>query len=87
MSERDTTNSSKTDWEKLDRLTDTEIDTSDIPVLDDAFFEHAELRLPGGKVAVALVLDAELLSWFQGQGADFQQRMNAALRSYVESHR
>ena len=34
---------SQTDWENLARMTDDEIDTSDIPVLDDEFFERCRL--------------------------------------------
>ena len=37
---------SRTDWIKLDRMTDEEVDTSDIPELDDNFFERATLRMP-----------------------------------------
>lgn len=28
----------RTDWDRIDRMTDDEIDTSDIPPLDDEFF-------------------------------------------------
>ena len=37
---------SETDWDRIDRMTDDEIDTSDIPPLTDAFFEHARKVLP-----------------------------------------
>ena len=37
---------SQTDWDRVKLMTDEEIDTSDIPPLDDDFFAHAELRLP-----------------------------------------
>ena len=35
---------SLTDWEKLDAMVDKEIDTSDIPPLDDNFFANAKTR-------------------------------------------
>ena len=35
-----------TNWERLDQMADEDIDTSDIPPLDEAFFARAELRLP-----------------------------------------
>ena len=54
MSANDLKNSSETNWERIDQMTDSEIDTSDIPPLDDAFFENAELRLPKGKVPVVI---------------------------------
>jgi len=45
-------NSSKTDWSKIDAMTDEDIDTSDIPPLDDEFFSRAELRMPTSKVLI-----------------------------------
>ena len=78
---------SETDWAKIDRMTDEEIDTSDSPPLDDDFFARAEWRMPEKKRAVTLSVDSEVLKWFEGQGADFQQRINAALKIYAEAHR
>ncbi|UBF24531.1 hypothetical protein K9N68_22960 [Kovacikia minuta CCNUW1] len=39
-------NSSRTDWERIDAMADEEIDTSDIPPLDESFFATAKLRMP-----------------------------------------
>ncbi len=78
---------STTDWEKLDRLTDEQIDTSDVPPLDDNFFSKATLRRSSDKVAVTISLDEDILDWFKAQGDEYRQRMNAALRIYVEAHR
>ena len=78
---------SETDWARIDRMTDEEIDTSDSPPLDDDFFARAEWRMPEKKRAVTLSVDSEVLKWFEGQGADFQQRVNAALKIYAEAHR
>jgi uncharacterized protein (DUF4415 family) len=41
---------------------------------------------PKGKTAVALSVDDDVLKWFEAQGAEFQQRVNAALRIYAEAH-
>jgi hypothetical protein len=46
MSVRDLKKKSETDWDRIDRMTDDEIDTSDIPPLTDAFFENARKVLP-----------------------------------------
>ena len=51
MNENDLQNSSETDWTRVDRLTEGEIDTSEIAPLDDPFFASAKLRLPKGKGA------------------------------------
>ncbi len=39
-------NTSRTDWARIDAMTDDDIDTSDIPPLTDEFFAKAQLRLP-----------------------------------------
>jgi hypothetical protein len=50
MSVRDLKKKSETDWARIDRMTDDEINTSDIPPLDDAFFERAIRVLPRRRV-------------------------------------
>lgn len=86
MSVSNSENSSRTNWERLDRMTDDEIDTSDIPPLDEQFFTNAELRLPEGKVPVVMSVDADVFQWFKSQGDDYQKLINRALRSYAEEH-
>ena len=85
MSENSTENISLTDWERIDALTDEEIDTTDIPPLDDDFFANAELRMPESKKTITIRLDADLLDWFKAQGKGYQTRINAVLRLYKES--
>jgi uncharacterized protein (DUF4415 family) len=68
-------------------MSDEEIDTSEVPELDETFFEGADLRLPKGKVPVLLSLDEEIAEWFQRQDGDFRLNLNNALRDYAESHR
>ena len=68
---------SQTDWERIDKLTDEEIDTSDIPPLDDSFFAKARLRMPQPQVSVAMRVDADLLVKAQGI-------INAALETCAE---
>jgi uncharacterized protein (DUF4415 family) len=77
---------SETDWARIDRMDDEDIDTSDIPPLDNEFFASAQLRIPEKKVPVTLSVDSEVLKWFESQGSEFQQRINAALRIYAEAH-
>ena len=50
MNVRNLKKKSETDWARIDRMTDDEIDTSDIPPLDDAFFERAIRVLPRVRV-------------------------------------
>jgi hypothetical protein len=46
MSATDMNKPSTTNWDRVDALSDAEIDTSDIPPLDEAFFARATLRRP-----------------------------------------
>ena len=79
-------NPSKTDWAKVDALTDNDIDTSE-GLLDEDFLRRAELRLPEKhRAAVTLNIDVETLVWFQAQ-EDCETRVNAALRLYAEAHK
>lgn len=78
--------SSKTNWERLDQMTDEDIDTADSPALGDSFFAQAAVRIPQGKTIVALSVDEDVLAWFRAQGPEYQKRMTAALRIYAEAH-
>ena len=74
--------------EELAALPDTEVDTSDISPLDQAFWNNARVVMPGqGKRQLTLRLDGDVLDWFKAQGKGYQTRMNAVLRSYYEVHR
>ena len=76
---------SKTDWKGLEAMTDGDIDTSDIPELDDAFFKQAEIRVPP-KQSVTIRLDTDVLTWFKSQGQGYQTRINKLLRVYMNAH-
>lgn len=78
---------SETDWEKVEAMADEQIDTSDIPPLEEAFFANAKLRLPKGKVPLVLSVDADVLEWFKRQGDEYPKLLNAALRIYADAHR
>ena len=74
---------SKTDWKRVKSITDGEIDFSDIPELDDAFFKEAEWK-PPVKQPVTIRLDADVLEWFKSQGPGYQTRINHLLRRFME---
>ncbi len=91
MKESNMNGSSKTNWERIDAMTDDEIDTSDSPPLTDELFAKARWLMPGESashqtVKVEIELDPKILSWFQSQGQDYERRMRAALRLYAEAH-
>jgi len=88
---KNSSQSSQTDWERLARLSDEEIDTADIPEPTPKQFAQAVLRKGlkpvSPKRQVTLRLDADVLEWLKEQGRGYQTRMNALLRAYMEAHR
>jgi uncharacterized protein (DUF4415 family) len=80
-------NTSKTDWDRIDAMSDEDIDTSDIPPLSEEFFAEAQLRMPKLPVKVSIQIDPETFAWFQAQGESAEQQMSVALRIYAEAHK
>ena len=72
---------------KIDGIKEENIDYSDIPELDDTFWDNAVIEYPEKKKPVTLRLDAEVLTWFQSKGKGYQTKINAVLRSYVKAHK
>lgn len=80
-----TKTASETDFSRLARLKDSEIDYSDIPELDEAFFRNAKVVLQEPKAAVSIRLDKDVLTWFKRQGSGYQTKINAVLKTYVKA--
>jgi uncharacterized protein (DUF4415 family) len=87
MKEKSMNSISKTNWEKVDLLTEAEINTSDIPPLTDEFFSKSRWWEPQTLSNVVVQIDSDTLAWFQAQGADSERKMAAALRIYAAAHK
>ena len=87
MKEKHTKNTSRTDWDRLNRMDDKEIDYSDIPETDENFWKNAKVVMPAKKSRISIRLDQEVLDWFKSQGKGYQTKINAILKSYVDAHR
>ena len=78
----------KTDWAAVDALTDAEIeaavrnDPDAVPL--DVDWSQAVLVIPPKKRAISIRVDDDVLDYFKKQGAGYQRRMNAVLRSYMD---
>ncbi|TWB33268.1 BrnA antitoxin family protein [Nitrospirillum pindoramense] len=73
---------------ELDELSrDTRpIDTSDAPEITNwAGGQRGKYYRPV-KIELSLRLDADVLEWFRRQGDDYEARINAALREYIQTH-
>ncbi|MBO9124391.1 MULTISPECIES: BrnA antitoxin family protein [unclassified Rhizobium] len=71
--------------EELAALADEDIDTSDIPELDDSFWSKAELVEREGTEQVTLRIKKSVLQFYRSSGKGYQTRMNAVLESYARS--
>ena len=80
-------NISKTDWHRIDRMKDEDIDTSDIPPLSEDFLAKAQLRIPKHPVTVEVEIDTETLAWFQAQGENAPKQMSVALKIYAQANK
>ena len=72
---------------KLNEIRDEDIDYSDVPELDNSFWENAVVEYPARKKPVTLRLDSDILAWFKSRGRGYQTRINAVLRSYVDANK
>ena len=83
----------KTDWARVDALSDREIesavksDPDAAPILGKEWFRTAKLALPERKVPISLRMDREVVEWFKASGKRYQSRMNAVLKAYVRAQR
>ena len=78
---------SKTDYERLDAMTDDAIDYSDLPELTADDFKQIiqAAKSNTDKVKITVRLDADVLSWLKEQGGHYQRRLNRILRSVMQS--
>ncbi len=91
MKRRSTSQHSQTDWERVDRMRDEDIDLSDLPEIPPEAFARALVRkglkpVPR-KSQLTLRIDTDVLEWFRAKGAGYQSQMNAVLKAYKEAHR
>ena len=87
MKAKNTIRESRTDWNRLEAMPDSDIDVSDIAKLDKSFFDRAHVRLPQRKRPISLRVDPDVLEWFKHQGRGYQTRINQVLKAYVSAHR
>ena len=77
----------KTDFERLRNTTDAEIEAqiaNDPDFSDDWNWGDAVLVIPPKKKPISIRVDEDVLDYFKAEGAGYQRRMNAVLRSYME---
>jgi uncharacterized protein (DUF4415 family) len=69
----------------LKRMKDSDIDTTDIPPISDWSKAVVGKFYRPIKKPLTIRLDADVLAWLKGQGRGYQTRINALLRTAMES--
>ncbi len=69
---------SRTDWQRVKAMTDAEIEAAiaadpDAEEITDEDWQHATMTVP-------LQLDAEMMTWLQAQGEDYQAHIHRLVR-------
>lgn len=84
---RDPPRKIKSDLARLRNTTDAEIDAQvkdDPDWSDDWNWGEAVLVMPPKKKPISIRVDEDVLDFFKAEGGQYQRRINAVLRSYME---
>jgi uncharacterized protein (DUF4415 family) len=71
--------------EELAQLPDGQIDYSDIPELDEDFWNNARIVRPDSTQPVTLRIKQSVINAYKAQGKGYQTRMNEVLESYART--
>ncbi len=74
-----------TDFKRLRRMREADIDDSDIPRLGKSFWKTARLTMPEPKDRLTIRVDHDVVEWLKKDGSGYQTRINAILRSYMRA--
>ena len=79
---------SQTDWARVDAMTEEELEAT-IDHAEEGEFDWSTVQVgvPSSKQQLTIRLDRDVIEWFKTQGAGYQTRMNAVLKSFVEAQK
>lgn len=77
---------SKKRLKEISKIKDKDIDYSDIPELDEEFWNNAELAVPKNKERITIRVDSDVLDYFRSRGKGYQTKINTILKTYVKAH-
>lgn len=79
---------SKSDWQRIDAMTDEEIEASirDDPdwAGEETDWSKATLVYPISKQALSIRVDRDVIDFFKAEGKGYQTRINAVLRRFMQ---
>ena len=85
----------RTDWARIDAMTEAEIEHNAVDdELENDFidwegpvWEGIPAPFGTGKKLLSVRIDNDVVDWFKAQGKGYQTRINAVLREYMEHHK
>ena len=72
---------------QIPALKDEDIDFSEIPELDETFWQEEKLAEPDRTEQISLRIRHSVLQWFKRPGKGYQTRINRVLETYVRAQR
>lgn len=81
----------RSDWARVDAMTDEDIlanmrDDPDWADFIDVDWSKAKIVVPAPKTSISIRLDADIVDFFKATGKGYQTRINAVLRHYMDEH-
>lgn len=90
MTKKNTLRKSETDWARIDKMTDEDINYSDIPKITDEMWKNGMLRKnfkpTPNKNQENLPVDCDIIEFFKAQEFNYPKKINLLLRAYMEAH-
>ncbi|MBI5823730.1 MAG: BrnA antitoxin family protein [Chloroflexi bacterium] len=89
MKKKPISKKSQTDFTRLDKIKDEDIDYSDAPAITPEMFAKSIVRRglkPRTKTQLTLRVDSDVLEWYKKQGRGYQTKINMLLRAYMQEH-
>jgi len=79
----------RSDWARVDAMTDEDIlanmrDDPDWADFIDVDWSKAKIVVPVPKTSISIRLDADIVDFFKATGKGYQTRINAVLRHYMD---
>lgn len=93
MSKKSISKDSHTNWERIKKMQDEDINLSDTPEVSEDMFSNAVLRLgrrkvPKGKLRINILLDADIVAYYKtlSGGKGYQTLINETLKHSIFEH-
>jgi uncharacterized protein (DUF4415 family) len=83
---------SRTDWARVDAMTDEDIeraiaDDPDWADFKDIDWSKAKVVIPKTKKSISIRVDEDVIDFFRATGKGYQTRINAVLKHYVSEQK